>query len=45
MAEHVWVSVLDESLLQEGAVSLVSPKGVSIILIKKDGHIYALRNR
>ena len=26
-------------------MNLVFPKGVSIILIKRDGHIYALRNR
>jgi len=45
MEEDVWVSTLDESRLQEGIINLVSPKGVSIILIKKDGHIYALRNR
>ena len=41
----VWVPTLDESQLQEGSISLALPEGVSIILIKKDGHIYALRNR
>jgi 3-phenylpropionate/trans-cinnamate dioxygenase ferredoxin subunit len=40
-----WVPAVDEGAIQENAVNLVSPKGVSIILIKKDGHIYALRNR
>lgn len=43
--EHGWVPTLDESQLQEDAIHLVSPKGVSIILIKKEGHVYALRNR
>lgn len=43
--ENVWIPALDESSLQEGAISLVSPKGVSIILIKKQGRVYALRNR
>ena len=45
MDENLWIPTLDESLLQEGAISLVFPKGVSIILIKKQGQIYALRNR
>ena len=43
--ENLWIPALDESSLQEDAISLVSPKGVSIILIKKQGHVYALRNR
>jgi 3-phenylpropionate/trans-cinnamate dioxygenase ferredoxin subunit len=45
MEDNVWVSALDESQLQDDMMQLVSPKGVSIILIKKDDHIYALRNR
>ena len=45
MDENVWIPTLDESDLQEGAISLVFPKGMSIILIKKQGQIYALRNR
>jgi 3-phenylpropionate/trans-cinnamate dioxygenase ferredoxin subunit len=40
-----WVPAVDEGAIQEDAVNLVTPRGVSIILIKKDGHIYALRNR
>jgi nitrite reductase/ring-hydroxylating ferredoxin subunit len=43
--ESVWVPALDEASLLEETINLASPKGVSIILIKKDGHIYALRNR
>lgn len=40
-----WIPALEESALQEGAISLVFLIGVSIILIKKQDHIYALRNR
>jgi 3-phenylpropionate/trans-cinnamate dioxygenase ferredoxin subunit len=45
MGEAAWVATVDESAIQEDTINLVSPKGVSIILIKRDGHIYALRNR
>jgi nitrite reductase/ring-hydroxylating ferredoxin subunit len=45
MDDNGWVPTLDESRLHEETVNLVAPKGVSIILIKKGGHIYALRNR
>ena len=45
MGDKVWVPAADESYLQEGTINLVSPKGVSIILIKRGGRIYALRNR
>ena len=45
MGDDDWVRVADESDLQEGTINLAFPKGVSIILIKKDGRIYALRNR
>ena len=40
-----WVPTVDEGTIQEDAVNLVSPRGVSIIIIKKDGRLYALRNR
>jgi nitrite reductase/ring-hydroxylating ferredoxin subunit len=42
---ELWVPAVEESALQEGSVNLVTPKGVSIVLIKKDGRLYALRNR
>ena len=45
MEDNVWVPALDESHLQEDTINVVSPRGVSIILIKKEGRIYALRNR
>jgi len=40
-----WVPALDASQLQEQTITLVSPRGVSIILIKHDGQIYGVRNR
>ena len=43
--DGVWVPTLDESQLLEDSVTPVFPKGVSIILIRKEGRIYALRNR
>ena len=45
MEEDRWIPTLDESQLREDTINLVSPKGVSIILIKKDARIFALRNR
>jgi nitrite reductase/ring-hydroxylating ferredoxin subunit len=41
----MWVPTLDESELHEETINLASPRGVSILLIKKEGRIYALRNR
>ena len=41
----MWVPTLDESELHEETINLASPRGVSILLIKKNGRIYALRNR
>ncbi len=45
MSEDLWIPSLDESTLQEGTLTVATPKGVSILLVKKDGHLYALRNR
>jgi nitrite reductase/ring-hydroxylating ferredoxin subunit len=45
MKENGWVPAMDESHVLEDTINVVSPKGVSILLIKKAGHIYALRNR
>src|SRR5712671_7547189 len=45
MEETIWVPTLDESQLQEDTIYLVSPKGLSIILIKKGEHTYALKNQ
>lgn len=41
----VWIPTMEASELQEDTISVVAPKGLSIILVKKDGQIYALRNR
>jgi len=41
----MWVPALDESALAEDTVTLSFPKGLSIILIKRSGRIYALRNQ
>ncbi len=45
MEDDAWVPALDESSLAEETIGLAFPKGVSIVLIKKNGQIYALRNR
>jgi len=45
MEESGWVPVLDESHLEPETINLVAPKGVSILLIKKNERVYALRNR
>jgi len=36
---------MEASDLQEDTISLVAPRGLSIILVKQKGRIYALRNR
>lgn len=40
-----WIFVLEENKLTEGGVNIVSAKGLSILLIKEDGEIYAVSNR
>lgn len=40
-----WVPTLNESRLVDGSVNLSFAKGVSILLIKQAGRIYALRNQ
>jgi nitrite reductase/ring-hydroxylating ferredoxin subunit len=41
----LWVFVIEENKLQENRVNVVFPKGLSILLIKKAGQIYALSNK
>ena len=43
--QELWIPTVAESALREGTATLVTPKGVSILLIKKEGRLYALRNR
>ena len=45
MENNVWVAALDESQVPDETITLAFPRGVSIILIRKAGRIYALRNR
>jgi nitrite reductase/ring-hydroxylating ferredoxin subunit len=40
-----WVPALDESALAEGAIAVVYPQGLSILLIRTGGRVFALRNR
>ncbi len=44
-SQSSWVFVIEENKLLENSVSLVFPKGLSVLLIKKDGQIYALSNK
>ena len=45
MQDESWISTVDATNLPDNTVSVVFPKGLSIALIKKDGHVFALRNR
>jgi 3-phenylpropionate/trans-cinnamate dioxygenase ferredoxin subunit len=40
-----WRPTLDESDLREADIGVAVPHGISIVLIKKNGRVYALRNR
>ncbi|MFX1466025.1 MAG: Rieske (2Fe-2S) protein [Promethearchaeota archaeon] len=40
-----WVFAIEAEKLQENALNLVFPKGVSILIIKKEGQIYAISNK
>lgn len=40
-----WVFVIEDKKLQENSVNLVFPKGLSILLIKSAGQIYAVSNQ
>jgi 3-phenylpropionate/trans-cinnamate dioxygenase ferredoxin subunit len=41
----LWAFVIEENKLLENRVNMVFPKGLSILLIKKAGQIYALSNK
>ena len=45
MPEPQWIPTVDDSKLAEGGRRIVYPKGVSILLIRKKGEVFALRNR
>lgn len=40
-----WIAALDEAKVKDNWINVAYPNGISILLIKKDGSIYALRNR
>jgi nitrite reductase/ring-hydroxylating ferredoxin subunit len=39
-----WIKVMQESALAPDRLKFIYPKGIGIILIRKSGKIYALRN-
>jgi 3-phenylpropionate/trans-cinnamate dioxygenase ferredoxin subunit len=41
----LWIFVIEENQLLENHVNVVFPKGLSILLIKKAGQIYAISNK
>src|SRR3990172_2162849 len=45
MSQDEWIPTLKDSEVLEDAVTLAFPKGISILLLRKAGQIYALRNR
>ncbi len=40
-----WVFAIEEDKLQENSVNVVFPKGIQVLLIKKQGQIYAISNK
>ena len=40
-----WVFAMDDGKLKENAMSVAYPKGLPVLLIKKDGKVYALSNK
>jgi nitrite reductase/ring-hydroxylating ferredoxin subunit len=44
-SEDGFVSVLDEKELGEGKMNLVTVEGTPVLLIKKNGQIFAINNR
>jgi len=45
MPSDPWVYVLDESALPDSRPSVVTPRGVPVLLVRKEGVIYALSNK
>ena len=43
--DRTWLFAIEEDKLQENSTSLVFPKGLPILLIKKDGQVYAVSNK
>ena len=40
-----WVFAMDDGKLKENAMSVAYPKGLPVLLIKKEGRIYAISNK
>ncbi len=45
MPEPSWVFAIEENKLQENSTSMVFPKGLPVLLVKKAGEIYAISNK
>lgn len=45
MPSDPWVCVVDESDLSDSIPLVVRPRGVPVLLIKKEGQIYAISNK
>lgn len=43
--ESSWIFAIEENKLQENSANMVFPKGLPVLLIKKEGEIYALSNK
>jgi 3-phenylpropionate/trans-cinnamate dioxygenase ferredoxin subunit len=43
--EAQWAFAMDENKLKEGALSVAYPKGLPVLLIRKEGRVYALSNK
>lgn len=40
-----WVAALDEAKVKDNWINVAYPKGLSVVVIRIEGTIYALRNR
>lgn len=45
MPDAQWIPTVDESKVPEGGTRIVYPKGISVLLIRQNGQVFALRNR
>ena len=43
--DRTWLFAIEEDKLQENSASLVFPKGLPVLLIKKAGQVYAISNK
>lgn len=45
MSESLWVATVDEAKVGDGACVAVYPKGLSVLLARVDGDVYAVANK